>query len=164
MRVEGGVPRLYCIVFRWPDATDYGAAAVSSPQAHSRWRMGLDTHKYEYLPATRSGRRRMWVVLWHSQWIMVSGWKIRLQILLDVVLHSKLGTQVNHPQGVILPVDVLAVLTEVVGLANLEEVNEIMSSSDNLQTGFHRKRGLQAYPSKDALVMESLERRYAVSR
>jgi hypothetical protein len=95
---------------------------------------------------------------------MVSGWKIRLKVTLDVVLHSKLGTQVNHPEGVILPVNALAVLTEVVGLAYLEEVNEIMSSSDNLQTSFHGKCGLQAYPCKDALVVESLESCDAVSR
>jgi len=88
---------------------------------------------------------------------MVSGWKIGLKVTLYVVLHFKLGAQVNHPQGVILPVDVLAVLAEIVGLAYLEEVNEIVSGSDNFQTGLYGKGGFQAYPCKDALVMESLQ-------
>jgi hypothetical protein len=43
--------------------------------------------------------------------------KIVLQISLDVMLHSKPGTQVHHPESVILPVNALAVLAEVVGPA-----------------------------------------------
>jgi hypothetical protein len=95
---------------------------------------------------------------------MVSGWKIRLKVTLDVMLHSKTLAKFNHSQRVILPVNALAVLAEVVGLTHLEEVYEAMGCPDNLQTGLHGKGGFQAYPCKDALIMESLESCEAVIR
>src|SRR5665213_1632674 len=128
MRVEGRVPRLLSCV-GWPGAT--------RPETFQQVRSMLrppqrDTCVPRCLPATRTGRRRLWVVLWHSQRIMVSGWKIGLKVTLDVMLHSKLLAKFNHSQCVILPVNALAVLTEVVGLTHLEEVYEAMGSPDTV--------------------------------
>lgn len=89
--------------------------------------------------------------------VVVPTGKIGLQISLDVMLHSKSGTQVHHPEGESLPVNALAVLAEVVGLTHLEEVYEPVRGLYDSQAGLHVKGGLQRNPSEYVLLVKRLQ-------
>jgi len=84
-------------------------------------------------------------------------WEDRIEISLDVILHSKSGTQVHRPEGVILPVNALAVLAEMVGLTRLEEVCETVRGLYDSQAGLHVKGGLQRNPGEYALLVKRLQ-------
>src|ERR1035437_3967304 len=96
-------------------------------------------------------------VLSDPHWVVVPSRKMGLQISLDVIIHSKPDTQVHHPEGVILPVNALAVLAEVVGLTHLEEVYEPVRGLYDPQAGLHVKGGLQRNPGEYALLVKRLQ-------
>jgi hypothetical protein len=60
------------------------------------------------------------IVLHNTHRVVVTNWKILLQIALDVMLHPKPLAQVNHPQGVIPPIRQPGNFFHVIRLADLE--------------------------------------------
>ena len=94
--------------------------------------------------------------------IGIPGGKIFLEIMLDIMCHSKAIDRFQDTLGVVLPIRRVG-HRQVVSATHFVQVNKLMGMFDDGETGGRVERGFQADPGKDTGLMKTLERGDAVA-
>ena len=96
------------------------------------------------------------MMLRNPQRIVVTGRKIRLQILLDVGPGSNLRERFDHSLGILFPVGGFG-HRQVIDPSDLVEIDELVRLPDNFDARSDVERRFQAYPGENPrLVNEAV--------
>lgn len=95
--------------------------------------------------------------------VVVSRWKVLLQVVLDVMLDAKPIDHFQDAMGVTFPIGGVG-HGQVVGPTDFVKVNKFMGAFDNLKTAFSVQGWFQRHPGKDTSIVKRLECRNAVAR
>lgn len=95
--------------------------------------------------------------------VVVTRGQILLQVLLDVVAHTKPLHHIENAVGIIFPIRVLG-HGQVVSPPDFVKVYKLMSMLDDSNRGVAIKRRLKRNPCEDARFVELAQRRNAVAR
>lgn len=103
------------------------------------------------------------MMLRDSARVRIAVWEIPLQVSLHIMHRAEPLAQIDHAQRILAPVNRRG-HREIVGPADLVQVNKRMSSLNDLQAGRAVERGFETDPREDARVVKSSQSGDSISR